>query len=345
MNKHLLTLVCLMGSTPALATGPSPQKAEQARRRATACQDVAPQRNTWPNGTQLWGTTRKVDSDEMSSVLASLDLKRARQGAATLKGLRIENGRLVAPAQPPEELVGAILQGTASDGQPVDVALCDAEPDAADPSMLWYRIQVWNEESGAWANPCTATGRVPSPRALAVKGVWDGTGAHREVADRFTFACETGAIAKCIDWGYKPWAVKDGRSLQGLHQACTRMVRADYCGDGRSHTREETPIDLYDDLQLLTRTTQASRAWDPERASFEAAWTPEGAACLARTRDGQALDTALAQCLERFEPGETDLGGGDRCTVRRQGGDAGKALLRNHAYDRASQASFQARAP
>jgi hypothetical protein len=338
MSKHILTLVCLLGGTAAVATGPSPQKSEQARRRASACQELAPQRNTWPNGTRLWGTTRKVDSEEMSSVLASVDLARARRGAAPLKGLRLENGRLEAPAPSPEGLVGVFLQGTASDGQPVDVALCDAEPDAKDPSMVWYRIQVWNTESASWANPCTATGRASSPRALAVQGVWDETGARRDVEGRFTFACETGAIAKCIDWGYKPWAHQDGRSLQDLHQACTRMVRADYCGDGHSHTRENTPIDLYDDLQLLTRTTQASRAWDPEQATFEAAWTPEGAACLARTRDGQTLETALSQCLEHFEPGEADLGGGDRCTVRRKGGASGKALLRNHAYDRAPQA-------
>jgi hypothetical protein len=195
----------------------------------------------------------------------------------------------------------------------------------------WYQIQVWNAESGSWDNPCIATHQVPSPRAPAVSGVWDETGARHKLPGKFTFACENGAIAKCVDWGYKPWAKKDGQSLQELHQACTRMARADYGGDGRSHTREESPIDMYDVLQLLTRTTQASQAWDPTRASFEAAWTAEGASCLARTRDGQASETVLAQCPERFEVDVKGLGAGDRCTVRRKSGGAEAALLRNHS--------------
>ncbi|MCY1015907.1 ADYC domain-containing protein [Pyxidicoccus sp. MSG2] len=337
MNKHILALVYLLSSAPALATDMLIKKTEGARRRASACQTQAPQRNTWPNGTRLWGTTRKVADQETSSVLASLDLSRVSLGSAALKGVRIEDGRLVAPALVNERFAGAMLQGTASDGQPVEVALCAVETDADDPSLVWYRIQVWNAESATWANPCTATNRVPAPRALAVPGIWDETGARRDLPGKFTFACENGAIAKCIDWGYKPWATKEGRSLQDLHQACTRMVRADYCGDGRSHTQEENPIDMYDEFKLLTRTTQASRSWDPTKASFEAAWTPEGASCLARTRDGQAIETILAQCPERFEPGTKDLDGGDRCTVLRKGGSDEPALLRNHTYGKAPQ--------
>jgi hypothetical protein len=287
-----------------------------------------------------------VADKETSTVLASLDSKSARLAGVTLKGLRLEEGRLVAPGvAAPEGLTGATLQGAASDGQPVEVAICGARADANDASMVWYDIEVWNAESGSWANPCIPTHRVPEPRALAVRGVWDETGARRDAAGRFTFACQNGAIAKCIDWGYKPWAKKEGRPLQDLHQACTRMVRADYCGDGLSHTRDESVIDMYDALQILTRTTQASRAWDPAKSSFEAAWSPDGASCLARTRDGQALETVLARCPGRFEPGTQDLGQGDRCTVRRKGGGAEKALLRNHASGQAPEASASARAP
>ena len=31
-----------------------------------------------------------------------------------------------------------------------------------------------------------------------------------------------------------------------LHEACVRMVRADYCGDGRSHTVDGMAIDVWD---------------------------------------------------------------------------------------------------
>lgn len=320
MKRQFLILAVLLVEAPALAAAPQP------------CQGQAPQRTTWPNGTLLWGTTRQAAGNEMSSVLASLDLGRMRWGGAALRGVRLEEGRLVAPSLETGELVGARLQGTASDGQPVQVALCGAEPDPQDSAMAWYRIEVWNAASASWENPCVATSQVPSPRALAVRGVWDGSGARQEVPGKFTFACENGAIAKCVDWGYKPWAKKDGRSLEELHQACTRMARADYCGDGRSHTREDNPIDVYDGLGLLTRATEATAGWEPARASFEAAWTSEGASCLSRTRDGRAVETVLAECPGRFEPGEEELGAGDRCTVRRKGGRAEAAPLRNHSY-------------
>ena len=45
-----------------------------------------------------------------------------------------------------------------------------------------------------------------------------------------------GAIAKCVLWGYRPWATYNGTPLAQYHQACTRMVRADYCGTGTSYT-------------------------------------------------------------------------------------------------------------
>jgi hypothetical protein len=172
-----------------------------------------------------------------------------------------------------------------------------------------------------------------------VPGVWDERGARRDAPGRFTFACENGAIAKCIDWGYEPWAKKDGRSLAELHQACTRMARADYCGDGRSHTLEDNPIDMYDSLGLLSRTTEAVPGWSPERASFEAAWTPEGAACLARTRDGRAVETVLAACPGRFETVAEEFGEGDRCAVRRKGWRPGAVLLRNQSYEQGKHAS------
>ncbi|WP_224370985.1 ADYC domain-containing protein [Hyalangium versicolor] len=333
MKQHILVLACLAGGTSAYADAPQPPK-PQARSRPQPCQGQTPDRSVWPNGTLLWGNARKVATDETSTQLASVDLASAKLGATTIKGLRLQDGHLEVPKRASKELVGAVLQGAASDGQPVEVALCGAEPAAQDPAMEWYRIEIWNAQAESWANPCLATTEVPAPRALAVRGVWDGKGAHLTVADRFTFACENGAIAKCITWGYKPWAKKDGRSLEELHQACTRMVRADYCGDGHTHTRENSPIDVYDGLGVLARTTEPSKSWDPKQASFEAAWGPEGARCLSRARDGQAVEMILSQCPERFEAVKTDLGEGDRCSVRRKGAPTEGALLRNHSYGR-----------
>jgi hypothetical protein len=248
--------------------------------------------------------------------------------------VRLEDGKLVAPPQAAKGLSGAMLQGTDSDGQPVEAALCGDQPDAEDPSITWYRIELWNPESASWKNPCIATARVASPRALAVNGVWDAAGAHQDVPQKFTFACENGAIAKCVDWGYKPWAAKDGRSLEDLHQACTRMARADYCGNGRSHTREDTVIDMYDSLGILKPATEDSPVWKRALASFEASWTPEGASCLMHTRDGSAAETIAKECPGHFEAGAENAGGQAGCTLSRKGSSAEAVLLRNDSYDK-----------
>jgi hypothetical protein len=47
--------------------------------------------------------------------------------------------------------------------------------------------------------------------------------------------------------GYKPWKMAaDGRSMWDYHQACTRLIRADYCGDGVSRTRDGVEIEIVD---------------------------------------------------------------------------------------------------
>jgi len=343
MNKYLLAWMCLQ--LPLLAQAAAPGAAKpvpDAERYARRCQFQAPHRTVKPQGTMLWGTRRDWDTekrtDERSSVLVSADLAPLRQADAGVKALRLEGGRLVASptsrgAGAGQGVVGTVLQGTTSEGRPVEVAICGAEPSPEDPGMVWYRIEAWNPVAQEWENPCVALGRVPDPRALAVRGAWDASGAHQDAPGKLTFACENGAISKCIQWGYKPWASRGGQSLAGLHQACTRMARADYCGDGRSHTHEDTAIDMYDGLGVLAKTTEASAGWEPTRASFEAAWAPDGATCVAHTRDGRALEKVLQGCPGRFrEDAAFALGEGERCTVRRTNVSPGSALLRNLSY-------------
>jgi len=312
-----------------------------AERYSRRCQSQAPHRIAKPQSTMLWGTRRSWDTekvaDERSSVLVSVDLTSPRRAAAQVTALGLEGARLVAVPSA-GDVVGTVLQGTASDGKPVEVAICGAEPSPEDPSMVWYRIEAWNTLAQEWENPCVALARVPDPRALAVNGLWDETGARRDVPGKLTFACENGAISKCIHWGYKPWASHAGQSLADLHQACTRMARADYCGNGRSHTHEDTTIDMYDRLGMIERATEVSADWDPARGSFEAAWAPDGATCLAHTRDGRALESILQECPDRFSTGRmTDLGQQDRCVVQRTDVSPDTALLRNRSYGRGAR--------
>jgi hypothetical protein len=63
--------------------------------------------------------------------------------------------------------------------------------------------------------------------------------------------------------------------LAELHQACTRMVRADYCGDGRPFTLDGRVINVYDGLGVQT---------DTEQWTFEAEWSGQGAVCLSQQR-------------------------------------------------------------
>lgn len=306
-----------------------------AERYARRCQTQSPHRIARPQGTMLWGTKRSWDTeklaDERSSVLVSVDLA-PRRTDAQVKALRLEGGHLVTVPSA-GSIVGTVLQGTASDGKPVEVAICGAEPSSEDPNMVRYLIEAWNTVAQEWENPCVAMDRVPDPRALAVSGVWDASGARRDVPGKFTFACENGAITKCIGWGYKPWTSHEGQSMVDLHQACTRMARADYCGNGRSHTHEDTAIDMYDRLGLIARATEVSEDWDPAKGSFEAAWAPDGATCLGHTRDGRALESILQECPNRFSKGSmTELGQGDRCAVQRTDVSPDTALLRNRSY-------------
>jgi hypothetical protein len=349
-TKPLLAMVYLLLSSLAFAAGPAASNPEcpkpgraavplpDAERYARRCQRHARDRCLPPQGSILWGTKQawrdsQQGSAEGRSVLVSVDITSPREVDAALTALRLEKGRLVASPQASTSLVGTVLQGTSSDGKSVEVALCGAEPAPEDPDMIWYRIEAWNPEAQEWENPCVATQTVSDPRALAVGGVWDASGARRQVPGRLTLACENGAITKCINWGYKPWTRLGGQSLADLHQACTRMARADYCGNGQSHTHEATLIDMYDRLGVLSVTTEALGNWDPARASFEAAWAPDGAACVSRTRDGSALETILQECPGRFRAGaEVDLGQGDRCTLQREGMSPGAALLHNRSY-------------
>lgn len=120
--------------------------------------------------------------------------------------------------------------------------------------------------------------------AIPVQGYWQSNGWHVNDAAQATFACKTGVVNKCYRWGYRPW----DWSLEGqtwvsgepLHQACTRMARADYCGDGVSYTQNGTEINLWDSLvpQVQVRDAVA------QGMTFEAGWTVYGANCLSHVR-------------------------------------------------------------
>lgn len=354
MRIQLLVLMSLLVGSPSFAGPPSPgmrQHGPDAKSLPLAppCQPRAAERTVWPNGSLLWGSvwpngsllsgsSRQGDTDGERTVLASVALHGARVRGTDVSDVRLEEGRLVSPSLASKGWTGVEFDGLTSDGQPVKVAVCGVESSRTETSSQWYRIEVRKEKSATWENPCIPTERTPNPRALAVQGVWDVSGARKEMKDRFTFACENGAIAKCAEWGYKPWAKKGENSLAPFHQACTRMVRGDYCGNGRSHTHDDNPLDVYDSLRIMTRTDEDGPGWKRTLASFEGGWTPDGASCLARTREGQSLKSIQEECPDRFVDDAKDFGDGDRCVISVPSKAGEKTLLRNWSYDKAKQA-------
>ncbi|MGC4123238.1 MAG: ADYC domain-containing protein [Myxococcales bacterium] len=186
----------------------------------------------------------------------------------------------------------------------VDDALPGSDPSDAD--VVRYSVSF--QAAQGWLPLCGLDSAGKPVRAIPLAGRWDlrqgvpGGGAWLDDPDGFTFACEGYVLAKCVDMGYAPW--REGRSclagtrgkgdctqkisLAPYHHACARMLRADYCGDGTSHTQDGTALNAYDALGVR---------FDSEDWAAESEWTEAGASCLARLRDPSAAAPACADRL------------------------------------------------
>jgi hypothetical protein len=246
-------------------------------------------------------------------------------GQATFKGIRAEgtefrvtlsDGRVLSSAH----LVGAVLSVAGLNSELQTVRIDAVEPDPVDPDheVQLHTLSVLDHATGSWSNLCD-----PGPdgvaKAFPLSGSWSPDGRHLSVEQAFSLICTGGAIGKCVRWGYKPWrSTSAGVSLWDYHQACVRMVRADYGGDGVGHTRDDTPIDVFDQLGIVPPAS------DPGKLTFEASWGAHGAICIRKPRypDIISLDE-----LERRYPhlvGRT----GDTC----QEGSAGpEAMILNRS--------------
>ncbi len=153
------------------------------------------------------------------------------------------------------------------------------EPDPKDPGgeVMLYGLSEEDPESGAWRNACLPD---PDGRRLGfpLAGAFTADGRYQPAPGKLLITCTGGAEGKCVRFGYQPWGhTPDGALLAPYYQACVRMVRADYCGDGVGHTRNGTPIDLFDRIGV-------QRDEPAEGMTLEAAWGPEGAVCVSHTR-------------------------------------------------------------
>ncbi|WAS94909.1 ADYC domain-containing protein [Nannocystis punicea] len=220
-------------------------------------------------------------------------------GGLRLGELELEGTRFRArPAGASRTLVGVELVGSQLEleveGEAWQLRIDDIDPDPADPTgeVFFYEVSVRGPGSFGWTSLCHDSTGAPT-QAIPLAHRWDlETGARIDEPGAVTFACRGAALAKCVEWGYRPWAAAGSRSLADHHQACTRMVRADYCGDGRSHTFDGTPIDVFD---RLGRAVQRASTLDAPGWGIEAEWGPDGAVCLGeQLRLAMVADAGLA---------------------------------------------------
>jgi ADYC domain-containing protein len=178
-----------------------------------------------------------------------------------------------------EAFVGSVWIGSLSDGSTIPVRIDGMEalptPNA---DLLGYAISYETADEGRI--PYCGVEDDGSPTlAIPMEGAWNyrenvgGAGDYDDSRNKgFTFACRHAAIAKCIELGYRPWAKRNDKSLKPLTVACTRMLRADYCGTGVSYTVDGTLLDLNDRLEIQQ---PSEPGW-----SVEAEWGENGAVCL-----------------------------------------------------------------
>ena len=246
-----------------------------------------------PQGDGTYGAAAPRE-EPLAHLYAGMSLAGAR-----LENVRIERGELVAERDGRTsgretlrgaQLAGAELQAMTTSGASLRHRIAGVTPEGSAGDTFLYRVeqQAGDGTWSAWCKPDVAG----ISAAIPVAAVFDGRGNRVESRTHFTFGCTGGAIGKCTRWGYRPWATRD------LHWACTRMARADYCGDGTPNTREGTAINIWDTL------SPAIQAHGPMKAGmhFEAGWSTHGAVCVGKQRWGTEPMVLGYRCPDRFIP-------------------------------------------
>lgn len=289
-----------------------------------------------PNGPELNGT--RLDDDPKSlRAIEAIDLARGvtLPDGKIVRGLSLA-GTAIGGKGAPASLVGAQLEGTTTDERPVRVRIDAAgpapDPDPATPAneadgLTAYTVSAQlgagdakgKGKGGAWKGEGDFRVLCGGKPAIAIAGRWDyfsgraGDGKRLSAGPtEITLSCLDAAIGKCVGWGYHPWEKPaKGRNPAALHEACVRAVRADYCGDGVSHTVPGQLVNIYDDAGIQKDTAD----WKPE-----AHWTPKGARCVEGTRmermPGAAASETVRGYIERLCPSVLAAG----CKERRAPG-------------------------
>jgi hypothetical protein len=263
------------------AASPPPPGSLPAQEAWDACLGPPPREHRgWSQqGPDLVGT-HVVGSGERAAFVRTFLL----DGMTTKEGAPVQQVR-VSAAGLAGQVGSAAIAGAGFDGvqvravldcaggaasRPLTARIAAAYHDPRRPAAdAWlYRVEILDADGRA--APACAPDADGETGAVALDGVWDARGRHVARPGALSFACAEAAVAKCVRWGYGP----EGDMLA----ACTRMARADYCGDGESATQKGTDVNLWD------REGRVPRGASRDGASFEAAWTEDGAVCSSHAR-------------------------------------------------------------
>ena len=221
----------------------------------------------------------------------------------TLLQVEAGDGTMLSGAQ----LVGRELLVPSGGTPPLALRIAAVERDTEVPGLFLYQM-LMRDDAGGW-QPICLPDRDGRRRAIPLPGELRADGVFEADADKLTITCTSGVQGKCLRAGYRFWTAGGEVDPQRLaqFQACTRLYRADYCGDGRGWTEDGMLIDVYDDGGVQARAPGAALA-------FEAGWSPAGAVCVHHTRVPGKL--RLAQLLANC-PRLAAAPSGRRCTEAR----------------------------
>jgi uncharacterized protein YjbI with pentapeptide repeats len=284
----------------ALSVGCDPGDASPPQQSPRSLQVNAPQNNSSElNGVELNGVELngvELNGVELNGVeLNGVELNGVELNGTVFSGTQVVDGQQV--QQSGTALIGAQFH-LLRDGAEFTLTFDDIYKNPADPGgdVYFYDISVYDSQDASTTPLCQHEGQ-PVP-AIPLTNLWDPvTGDRIDNPNAVTFACTGAVLAKCVVWGYRPWATASRCDAQGqncaavsladYHQACSRMTRADYCGDGTPHTLNGTLIEVYDPLSptVQPRTMASHPGW-----GVEAEWGPDGALCMGESLRLQLLD-------------------------------------------------------
>lgn len=184
------------------------------------------------------------------------------------------------------ELVGASFEIDGENGSTeIELASFKMVSSAINEAIPLYQLQVLGSD-GSRSNYCQEDdfGRSQGFPYVADNG-------------NIQIACTAGAIGKCVLWGLYPVQSLKQNKNDILQNSCTRMVRADYGGDGSSWTSKGIKIRFCDRDGIFP--CPESEEW-----TYEASWSSTGATCVARVRaSGKITLSGLADRYPGIENG------------------------------------------